>query len=97
MYFGLALLGALYAGTVSLYPSASARGYVAYRTERELKIPRELGLASTYGRARAAGLIEHSTTWLSWLPPNSRWSYKARWRVGKSIGLRALIIILVLI
>lgn len=97
VYFGLALLGALYAGTVSLYHQLVPVAYVAYRTERELGIPREIGLASTYGRARAAGLIEHFEKVAELDPAQQPVELRSVMRVGKSIGIRALIIILALI
>lgn len=97
VYFGLALLGALYAGTVSLYHQLVPVAYVAYRTERELGIPRELGLASTYGRARAAGLVDHFDQVARLAPKQQAVELRGAMRVGKSIGIRALVTILVLI
>jgi hypothetical protein len=97
VYLGLALLGALYAGTVSLYHQLVPVAYVAYRTERELRIPSEFGLASTYGRARAARLIEHFERVADLPPAQQPLELQSVMRVGKSIGIRALIIILVLI
>lgn len=97
VYFGLALLGALYTGTVSLYHQLVPVAYVAYRTERELGIPREIGLASTYGRARAAGLIKHFDKVAELDPGQQPLELRSAMRVGKSIGIRALIIILTLI
>lgn len=96
VYFGLALLGALLAGSVSLYHQLVPVAYTAYRTERAMGVSAGMGLASIYGRARANDLIDHFDR-ISEMPAAQRArALRSAMRVNQSIGIRALTTISVL-